>query len=135
MRIARMVVPVVLDAQHRDALLGGDALAQLLVPAGDVAVQVVQPQCQVDLPAGRVFHGEGRVIPLIAKLASHAPGAPLVAIVQAGDVGPAHDPPQQGHHVLRGEVAAGEHHHIQLTPAHQPGDIAPGDQQRADIGD
>jgi hypothetical protein len=27
------------------------------------------------------------------------------------------------------------HHHIQLTPAHQPGHEAPGDQQRANIGD
>jgi hypothetical protein len=49
------------------------------------------------------------VVPLIAELPGHAPGAPLVAIVQAGDARPAHNPCQQAHHVLGGEVTPGEH--------------------------
>src|SRR5215469_11714348 len=56
--VSRPAVPVVFDAQHRDALLSGDAVTQLLVPVRDIAVQVVQPQRQVDLPAtAGVLHG------------------------------------------------------------------------------
>ncbi len=75
------------------------------------------------------------MVPLIADLAAHIPRAPLVAVLQAGDPRPLHDPRQQAHHVLGREITAGEHHHIQLTPAHQPRHNAAGDQHRADIGD
>ena len=34
MRVGRPAAPVVLDVQHRDALLGGDARTQLFVPRG-----------------------------------------------------------------------------------------------------
>jgi hypothetical protein len=135
LRIFRPTVPVVFDAQHRAALLGGDALAQYFVPACDIPLQVVQPHGQVDLPnAAPLLHGEGHLVPLIADLTGHAPTAALVVILQAGDSRP-HNPRQQARDVLGREVTAREHRHIQLTPAHQTGDKAASDQQRTDIGD
>src|SRR6185437_11563809 len=107
-----------------DPLLRRDPPAQFLVPAGDVAVQVVQPQGQVDLPAVRELRGQGDVIPLVADLAGHAPGTPFVAVVQAGDLGPGHDPRQQGHDVRGREIRADQDHYVYLRPAHQPGDEA-----------
>jgi hypothetical protein len=69
-RVARPTVPVVLDAQHRDPLLGGDPLAQFFVPARHVCVQVVQLQrpaiCQH--PDHRSHRREGlRLVPAEAE--------------------------------------------------------------------
>jgi len=91
---------------------------------------------QVDLPGpAGVLHGQGHMVALVADLAGHTARTPLVAVVQAGDPWPRHDPCQQAHHVWRREAAADVHHHIDLGPAHQPGDETAGDQQRTCAGD
>jgi hypothetical protein len=109
---------------------------QLFVPAGYGQVGMLQPKRQGDLPRlASVLYGEGHVVALVADLAGHTARTPLVAVVQAGDPWPRHDPCQQAHHVRGREVAADVHHHIDLGPAHQPGNETAGDQQRTGAGD
>src|SRR6185437_3579720 len=128
-RVTGPPVPDVLDPQHRAALLGGDAAAQLLVPAGDVEVRVVQPQCQVDPPAAAVaVYRHGDVVALVAHLAGRAPDPALVAVLQADDPRLADHPPHELEHVGGPEVVADQHHHVQLGPGHEPGHEAAGDQ-------
>src|SRR5262245_8224401 len=77
--ICRPPVPHVFDAQHRATLFGGDALAQLLMPARDIDMRIMQPQGQIDPPAvARPLHRKGHVVTLIADLAGDASRAPLV---------------------------------------------------------
>ncbi len=58
--ICRPPVPLVFDAQYRATLFGGDALAQLPVPARDIDMWIMQPQRQIDPPAvARPLHRKG----------------------------------------------------------------------------
>src|SRR5262252_9313913 len=86
-------------------------------------------QCQIDLPAGRVFHGEGRVIPLISDLIRHAPRTPLIAVIHAGNPGLDHNPSQQSHDIVGCEVTADNHHDVHLAPAHEARDEAASNHQ------
>ena len=96
-------MPDVFDAQHRAALFGDDAAAQLLVPPGDIDVRVMQPQGQVDPPVvATPFHRERHVVALVSVLTGHAPGALLVVVIRGRGSGLINDPAQQLHYVWAG---------------------------------
>jgi hypothetical protein len=68
-------------------------------------------------------------------LAARASPAPLVAVGEPDEPWRLHHPFEELQHVRRRAVHPGQEADVQVAPAHQPGEVAAGQQHRADVGE
>ena len=119
-----------------DALLERQRISQLLVPGCYVLVRVVQPERQVKAPgAAGADVGHRYVVPLVAALSGRTAGATFVGISESHHAGEDNQPGYGGQDVCGRQLRSAEKHDVEVSPDHQSGDEAPGDQDGAVSGE